>query len=194
MLNSYKQEAAARKEQGIPALPLTPERTSEFTNLLEKGSEERAFLLSLLTDRVEPGVSKSAKIKAAWLKSVALATVPVENLSQAEAVALLAEMGGGYNVEALVELLEVDVVAKDAAEALKKLIKVYDGFDKVAELSKTNSHAKDVIVSWAKAEWFTKAEPLPAKMELTVYKVDGEINTDDFSPGNQAQSRADIPP
>lgn len=193
MLNSYKHEAAARKEQGIPPLPLTPEQTIEFTNLLEKGSEESSFLLALLTDRVEPGVSKSAKVKAAWLKSVALGVVSVDNLSPTGAVALLAEMGGGYNVEALIELLEVDPVAKEAAEALKKLIKVYDGFDKVAELSKTNPHAKDVIISWAKAEWFTTAAPVPAKMELTVYKVDGEINTDDFSPGNQAQSRADIP-
>ncbi|MFT5702205.1 MAG: aconitate hydratase 2/2-methylisocitrate dehydratase [Desulforhopalus sp.] len=193
MLNSYKQEAFARKEQGVPPLPLTPQQTIGVTALLEEGSEEGAFLLGLLTDRVEPGVSKSAKIKAAWFKSVALSSVSVENLSPTGAVALLAEMGGGYNVEALVELLQVDTVAKEAADALKQLIKVYDGFDKVAELSATNSHAKDVIRSWAQAEWFTKATPLPDKMELTVYKVDGEINTDDFSPGNQAQSRADIP-
>jgi len=193
MLNSYKQEAAERKEQGIPPLPLTPEQTIECTNLLEKKSEESAFLLTLLTDRVEPGVSKSARVKAAWLKAVALGAVSAESLSPTGAVRLLAEMGGGYNVEAMVALLEVDAVAKEAAEALKMLTKVYDGFDKVAELSQNNPHAKDVILSWAKAEWFTRAEPLPAKMELTVYKVDGEINTDDFSPGNQAQSRADIP-
>ena len=193
MLNSYKQEAAARKKQGIPPLPLTPEQTDEITALLEKGSEESSFLLGLLTDRVEPGVSKSAQIKAMWLKTVALATVFVTNLSAKEAVALLAEMGGGYNVEVLIELLEIDAVAKEAGEALKKLIKIYDGFEKVAQLSATNPYAKNIVVSWAIAEWFTKAKPLPEKMELIVYKVDGEINTDDFSSGNQAQSRADIP-
>ncbi|BHH85443.1 bifunctional aconitate hydratase 2/2-methylisocitrate dehydratase [Desulforhopalus sp. 52FAK] len=193
MLNSYKLEAAARKEQGVPPLPLTPEQTEGVTTLLEKGSEESSFLLDLLAQRVEPGVSKSAKVKAAWLKSVALGELTVQNLSPAAAVMLLSEMGGGYNVEVLVELLEVETIAAEAATGLKKLIKVYDGFDKVAELSKTNSYAKDVIVSWARAEWFTEAKPLPETMELTVYKVDGEINTDDFSPGNQAQSRADIP-
>lgn len=193
MLNSYKQEAAARQEQGLPPLPLTPTQTKGVISLLEKGNDEDSFLMGLLTDRVEPGVSKSAKIKAAWLKSVALSKVSVKTLSPGGAVALLAKMGGGYNVEALVELLEIDTVAKEAADALKKLIKVYDGFDKVAELSATHSYAKEVIVSWAEAEWFTGATPLPEKMELTVYKVDGEINTDDFSPGNQAQSRADIP-
>ena len=193
MLNPYKQEAAARKEQGVPPLPLTPNQTEGVTALLEKGSEEGSFLLDLLSQRVEPGVSKSAKVKAAWLKSVALGELAVQNISPAAAVTLLSEMGGGYNVEALLELLEVEAIAGEAARGLKTLIKVYDGFEKVAELSKTNSHAKNVIISWAKAEWFTEAKPLPETMELTVYKVDGEINTDDFSPGNQAQSRADIP-
>jgi aconitate hydratase 2/2-methylisocitrate dehydratase len=64
----------------------------------------------------------------------------------------------------------------------------------VAELAKKgNMAARSVLESWAKAEWFTAGPPLPTAMKLTVYKVDGEINTDDFSPGNQAQSRADIP-
>jgi aconitate hydratase 2/2-methylisocitrate dehydratase len=67
---------------------------------------------------VEPGVSKSAKVKAGWLKSVALSEVGVSNLSPSAAVALLAEMGGGYNVEVLVELLEVEAVAVQAAEGL----------------------------------------------------------------------------
>ncbi len=193
MLSSYKKDAAARKEQGLPPLPLTPEQTSGVTALLEEGGGESAFLLELLSERVEPGVSKSAKVKAAWLKSVAVGDVVAANLNPEDAVALLAEMGGGYNVESLVELLEVDSVAAAAAAGLKKLIKVYDGFDKVAQLSESNKYAKEVIVSWAKAEWFTGANQLPQSMELTVYKVDGEINTDDFSPGNQAQSRADIP-
>jgi aconitate hydratase 2/2-methylisocitrate dehydratase len=193
MLDAYKKDAEARKDKGLPPLPLTPQQTEGVTTLLQQGSSESSFLLELLASRIEPGVSKSAKIKAAWLKAVALSELSVPEFSPAKAVALLSEMGGGYNVEALVELLEVEAVAGEAANALKKLIKVYDGFDKVAELSTTNTYARDVIESWAQAEWFTLAKPLAQKMELTVYKVDGEINTDDFSPGNQAQSRADIP-
>lgn len=193
MLSAYKKEAEARKEQGIPPLPLTPEQTKGVTALLEKEGDDSSFLLELLSQRIEPGVSKSAKVKAAWLRSVSVGDTVVSNLSATGAVALLADMGGGYNVEVLVELLEIEAVAAEAAAGLKKLIKVYDGFDKVAILANTNKYAKEVVVSWAKAEWFTEAKPLPESMELTVYKVEGEINTDDFSPGNQAQSRADIP-
>ncbi|MEK6194338.1 MAG: aconitase family protein, partial [Deltaproteobacteria bacterium] len=108
-------------------------------------------------------------------------------------MSILAQRGGGYTAEALIDLLEVEALAALSAKGLKGLIKIYDGFDKVGKLAETNPHAKEVIESWAKAEWFTESAPLPESMVLKTYKVDGEINTDDFSPGNQAQSRADIP-
>jgi len=193
MLNSYKQEADKRKKLNLPSLPLTPEQTRDITKLLEQGDSERSFLLKLLAERVEPGVSKSAFVKASWLKDIALSNIVVDSLAPEQAISILALMGGGYNVEALIDLLEVEALAALSAKGLKGLIKIYDGFDKVAKLAETNPHAKEVIESWAKAEWFTESAPLPESMVLKTYKVDGEINTDDFSPGNQAQSRADIP-
>jgi len=141
----------------------------------------------------EWSLSKSARVKAEWLKRVAIGLVKVELIDPEKAIAMLAQMGGGYNVEALIELLDTQSLAPFCATALKGLTKVYDGFDRVAKLAKTNGSAAEVILSWAKAEWFTLAPPLAESLQLTVYKVDGEINTDDFSPGNQAQSRADIP-
>jgi len=193
MLKSYRQAADRRLALDLPPLPLTPEQTAEVTLLLEQGDIESSMLLGLLKNRVEPGVSKSARVKAGWLKEVASGRVTVDSLNPEQAIALLSQMGGGYNVEALVELLTVESLAQFSADALKRLTKIYDGFERVAELAKTNFRAKEVIVSWAKAEWFTESSPLPESLELTIYKVDGEINTDDFSPGNQAQSRADIP-
>lgn len=193
MIEQYRELERERLALGVPALPLTEKQVAELTDLLEQKHTGSAFLLDLLQNRVEPGVSKAAKIKAAWLKKVALGEIQVALLSPAAAVAMLAEMGGGYNVAVLVRLLEVDAVAAEAAAALKKLIKVYESFDRVAKIAESNSYAKEVIQSWAAAEWFTKAPEVPSTMTLTVYKVDGEINTDDFSPGNQAQSRADIP-
>jgi aconitate hydratase 2/2-methylisocitrate dehydratase len=193
MLKIYRQEADRRQASNLSPLPLTPEQTHEITLLLEQGDSESPFLLGLLENRVEPGVSKSAQVKASWLKDVAIGRVTVDVLDPERAVAMLSQMGGGYNVEALVELLDIESLAPFSAGALKRLTKIYDGFDRIAELAKTNSSAKEVIVSWAKAEWFTGSSPLPESLELTIYKVDGEINTDDFSPGNQAQSRADIP-
>jgi len=193
MLKEYRQEATRREEQNLPPLPLTPEQTGEITRLLEQADAESGLLFELLESRVEPGVSKSARVKASWLKEVAMGQVKVDGLTPERAIAMLAGMGGGYNVEVLIEMLATESVAPFCAGALKSLIKIYDGFDRIAELAKTNSQARQVIESWAKAEWFTGAAPLPETLELTIYKVDGEINTDDFSPGNQAQSRADIP-
>jgi len=193
MLNSYRQEALKRQELNLPPLPLSPLQTEQITKLLEQGDKESSILLELLETRVEPGVSKSAKVKAGWLKDVATGRVKALLIEPEKAIEMLAQMGGGYNVELLIELLAVDSLAPFCAAALKRLTKVYDGFDRVAELAVTNPFAAEVILSWARAEWFTLAPPLAESLELTVYKVDGEINTDDFSPGNQAQSRADIP-
>lgn len=193
MLNAYRLEAAGRQAVHLPPLPLTPEQTREAQKLLEQGGEEGAFLLDLISQRVEPGVSKAARVKAAWLREVALGRVEVALLPPAQAVAMLGTMGGGYNVQALIELLAVEALAPAAARALKGLTKIYDGFERLAALAGTNAHAREVIASWARAEWFTSSPALPEAVVLKIYKVDGEINTDDFSPGNQAQSRADIP-
>lgn len=193
MLNSYKEEAVRRIDNDLPPLPLTPEQTRAVTELLEQGSDEGSLLCDLLSNRVEPGVSKSAKVKAVWLEKVARQEIRVDAVSSMQAVLLLSSMGGGYNVDVLIELLEIPEFAPLAAAGLKQLIKIYDGFDRVKALAGSNRYAKEILISWSKAEWFTESAALPDSVRLTIYKVDGEINTDDFSPGNQAQSRADIP-
>jgi aconitate hydratase 2/2-methylisocitrate dehydratase len=193
MIEEYKQADAKRRQLGIPALPLNESQVATLTGLLEARDKESEFLLELLTDRVEPGVGRAAEIKASWLFRVALGKVTVPQVDPARAIAMLGTMGGGYNVAALVQLLEIETKAVDAAHVLKSLINVYEAFDQVVKLSATNPHAMAVLESWAAAEWFTSSPAVPRTMELTVYKVDGEINTDDFSPGNQAQSRADLP-
>lgn len=193
MLEKYKQNAEMRLQDSLPPLPLTPEQTRNVTELLEQGHEESEMLLDLLTNRVEPGVSRPALVKSGWLREIALGIKSVNAITPTLAVELLSQMGGGYNVATLIELLKVEERAPEAAEALKKLIKIYDGFDSVANLALSNTFAKEVLESWARAEWFTLSPEIPETMEFTVFKVEGEINTDDFSPGNQAQSRADIP-
>ncbi|MDK9708854.1 MAG: bifunctional aconitate hydratase 2/2-methylisocitrate dehydratase [Desulforhopalus sp.] len=193
MITDYKNTALARDTMSVPPLPLTENQVHDVTALLEDEHPESDFLLKLLRERIEPGVGKGARVKAEWLEAVALGKTKSPILVPQKAIELLGTMGGGYNVAALVRLLEVEAAAADAAQALKGLIKVYEAFDRVAELAKTNSHALAVVKSWAAAEWFTASPAVPVTMHLTVYKVDGEINTDDFSPGNQAQSRADIP-
>lgn len=193
MLEKYTSAELERQAIGLPALALTAEQTADLTELLIKGEGDADRLLQLLENRVDPGVSKAAKVKAAWLEKVGAAEITVSALSAEKAIAMLAQMGGGYNVAALIRLLQNEATAKFAAAGLKGLTKIYESFDDVASLAKDNAQAKDVLESWARADWFNNAPAVPETITLSVYKVEGEINTDDFSPGNQAQSRADIP-
>jgi len=88
---------------------------------------------------------------------------------------------------------EAKALAKRAAQALKNTILVYSAFDAVVKLSKTNPQARDVLESWASGEWFLSRPAFPAAMVLRVFRVEGEINTDDFSPAKHASTRPDIP-
>lgn len=194
MLETYLKHVEERRKLNIPPLPLSPEMTEFVCKKLESpeaGKEQ--FYLELLRDRVSPGVDPAAKVKAEWLYKIAKGEKSSPVVSKKDAVFMLGTMIGGYNVSYLVELLNDAELAEDAANALKGTILVYDAFEKVAELSKTNRYAKDVMKSWADAEWFTSKEPLPEEIKVVVFKVDGEINTDDFSPAKHAWSRPDIP-
>jgi aconitate hydratase 2/2-methylisocitrate dehydratase len=102
-------------------------------------------------------------------------------------------MLGGYNVEPLVEALSDNDIAPAAAEALKRIVLVYGRLETIVKLAGTNPWAKSVLESWAKGEWFLSRPEFPDKLVLKVFKVDGEINTDDFSPAGHAPTRPDIP-
>ncbi len=193
MIEQYREDVKSRMEEGLPPLPLTAEQVTELLEMLEKNHPEKEFLLQLLQDRVEPGVGKPAQLKANWLEKVIIGKTNVDGITPEKCIEMLATMIGGYNIDVLVGLLKAEKYPAKVAEAMKNLTKVYDAFDEIANMADNNSYAAEILQSWAKAEWFTNAAPLPEKIQLQVYKVDGEINTDDFSPGNQAQSRTDIP-
>ncbi|ACM21007.1 aconitate hydratase 2 [Geotalea daltonii FRC-32] len=194
MIEAYLAHEAERKAQGIPALPLNPEQTTGLCKLLENppaGKEE--FLLNLLKERVSPGVDPAAEVKAAFLAEIVKGSKKSPLVSRKEAVQILGTMMGGYNVTPLIEALGDAELADVAATALSGMTLVYDGFDKVVALSKSNAAAKKVLESWANAEWFTKRPGVPETIKVKVFKVEGEINTDDFSPAGDAWSRPDIP-
>ena len=196
MLEAYRKHAAEREALGIPALPLTAEQTSELCELLKNPPEaEQEELLALLRDRVPPGVDDAAYVKAGFLTAVAKGEIDCPVISATEAVRLLGTMVGGYNVQSLVDLLKSDdkAIASETTKALSKTLLVFDAFNDVLELSQSNSYAKQVIDSWADAEWFT-SRPTPAEaITVTVFKVPGETNTDDLSPAPHATTRPDIP-
>jgi aconitate hydratase 2/2-methylisocitrate dehydratase len=195
MLQAYRQHAAERAALGIPPLPLDAKQTAALIELIKApGAEDTAFLLDLLTHRVPPGVDDAAKVKASFLAAVAHGELAVALISKAKATELLGTMVGGYNVHPLIELLDDAAVAPTAAAALKKTLLMFDFFNDVAEKAKTgNSFAKEVMKSWADAEWFTTRPEVPKTITVTVFKVPGETNTDDLSPAPDAWSRPDIP-
>jgi len=196
MLQSYREHVAERATLGIPPLPLTAQQTADLIELIKSppAGEDKEFLLDLLTHRVPPGVDDAANVKASFLSAVAHGDFPVELISRARATELLGTMVGGYNVKPLIDLLGDAEVGAVAAEGLKKTLLMFDFFHDVAELAKAgNENAKNVIQSWADAQWFTDRPEVAEKITVTVFKVTGETNTDDLSPAPDAWSRPDIP-
>ena len=196
MLSAYRQAALEREAQGVPPLSLTAEQAQALTELLQvPPAGEEGVLLHLLGERIPPGVDEAAYVKATWLSAVAQGSSTSPLVSPLEAVRLLATMIGGYNVSALIALLSHGdpAVASAAATGLSRTLLVYDAFHDVLELAETNAYAKQVVDSWAAAEWFTAKPELPAEITVTVFKVEGETNTDDLSPATHATTRPDIP-
>ena len=196
-LQTYRSHVAERAALGIPPLPLTAKQTGEVIELLKvPPAGEEAFLLDLITHRVPAGVDDAAKVKASYLAAVAHGTEASALISREKATQLLGTMLGGYNISALVDLLDdAEVsVATQAATGLKNTLLMFDQFHDVQEKAeKGNEYAKAVLQSWADAEWFTSRPEVPASITLTVLKVTGETNTDDLSPAPDAWSRPDIP-
>ena len=195
MLQSYRAHVAERAALGIPPLPLSAKQTGEVIELLKNPPPgEEATLVDLITYRVPAGVDDAAKVKASYLAAVAHGTEKCTLISREKATELLGTMLGGYNISPMVDLLDDPVVAQAAADGLKKTLLMFDQFHDVKEKAdKGNAQAKAVLQSWADAEWFTSRPEVPESITLTVFKVEGEINTDDLSPAPDAFSRPDIP-
>ena len=195
MLVEYREHVNKRKSQNIPPKPLNADQTSDLVKLLKnppKGEEN--FLLDLISNRVPPGVDEAAYVKASFLSAVATAKDHSPIISRELSVKLLGQMLGGYNVATLVELLDDEDMQECAAEQLKSTILVFDAFHDVAEKATDgNNLAKSVIESWANAEWFLKNKEVPKSIKTIVFKANGETNTDDLSPAQDAWSRPDIP-
>ena len=193
MLEDYKKHCKEREEMGIPPLPLSAEQTADVVNLLKKEHQDNELLLHLLKERVPAGVDDAAYVKAGFLSDLTKGETESPYISKEDAVAILGTMLGGYNIQPLIDCLEIEGLADDAATALSNTLLIFDAFNDIYELSKTNEHARTVIDSWANAEWFTSKEEISESIKLTVFKVPGEINTDDLSPAPDAWSRPDIP-
>jgi aconitate hydratase 2/2-methylisocitrate dehydratase len=142
---------------------------------------------------VPPGVDEAAYVKASFLASVAKGEQICDAINQKQATFLLGTMLGGYNIDPLIELLDIDATAQSACDALSKTLLIYEAYQTILEKSADNAFAKKVVNAWANADWFVAKDALPAEIKLTIFRAEGEINTDDLSPATEAWSRPDIP-
>jgi aconitate hydratase 2 / 2-methylisocitrate dehydratase len=196
MLELYRKHVEERAALNVPPLPLTAEQTAALCDLLKRPpAGEEDFLMGLLCDRIPPGVDPASYVKASFLSAIAQGETTSPLLSPKKAVELLGTMLGGYNVASLITLLKDEraEIAQIAADALKKTLLIYDAFNDVMDLSETNAYAKQVVDSWAAAEWFVHKPEVPQSITVTVFNVPGETNTDDLSPAPNATTRPDIP-
>lgn len=194
MLKAYEAHVQERAAQQLPPLPLNAEQVAALVDLLKAPpAGQDALLLDLLANRIPAGVDQAAYVKAAFLADIAKGNANSPLVSADKAVELLGTMLGGYNVQALVELLDGNMAAQ-AVKALSNTILMFDAFHDVeAKMKAGNTHAKALITSWANAEWFSSKPVLANEIKVVVFKVDGETNTDDLSPAQEAWSRPDIP-
>ena len=196
-LVNYREHIHQRAAQDIPPLPLDATQVTACIELIKNPvfSHEASFLVKLLAEQVAPGVDPAAYVKAGFLAALAKNEVNSPFISPKFAVELLGSMLGGYNVPILIELLDGQQdIAEIAAKQLSHTLLMFDAYhDVIAKAKKGNLFAHQVVEAWANAEWFLSKTELPDKLTLSVFKVSGEINTDDLSPATEAWSRPDIP-
>ncbi|MCL2917749.1 bifunctional aconitate hydratase 2/2-methylisocitrate dehydratase [Shewanella litorisediminis] len=195
MLEAYRKHVEERAAEGVVPKPLDAHQVAELVELVKNPpAGEEAFILDLLENRIPPGVDEAAYVKAGFLDAIAKGAATSPILSAERAVELLGTMQGGYNIEPLIHQLDNDKLAPLAVKALSHTLLMFDSFhDVVEKMNAGNAHAKQVVESWANAEWFLSRPKLAEKISLTVFKVTGETNTDDLSPAPDAWSRPDIP-
>ena len=194
----YLNEIEKRKSQGLSPKPIDDGAllNEVIANIKDTASEHRADCLNYFIYNTLPGTTSAAGEKAAFLKEIILGAEVVEEISVEFAFELLSHMKGGPSIEVLLDIaLGADEVkARAAADVLKTQVFLYDA--DTARLADAynagNAIAKDVLESYAKAEFFTTLPDVEEEIKVVTYiAAEGDISTDLLSPGNQAHSRSD---
>jgi aconitate hydratase 2/2-methylisocitrate dehydratase len=207
-VQEYERHLRERQALGVPALPLSAEQTRLVCEALSDASLDQSLLKVhgqadsatslrfLLAERVPPGVYPASKVKADFLAGIAAGTIASKHVDEVLAIKLLGGMVGGYNVAVLMDLIARGGTRSNlAAMALGKLFLVSPKeVGRVAELAKSkNAAARQVLMAWAEGQWFSFRTPVELEQRRIVIRTSGEVNTDLFSPAQEAFTRDDIP-
>ncbi len=198
LYSEYLREIEERKDQGlhpkpIDGGPLLAEISEQIEDL---GNEHREDSLRFFIYNTLPGTTAAAGVKAQFLKRIIEGEVVVEEITKTFAFELLSHMKGGPSLEVLLDLaLGADaVLAQEAAVVLKTQVFLYDADTNRLKDAYEAGHkiARDILESYARAEFFTTLPDVEEEIEVVTYiAAEGDISTDLLSPGNQAHSRSD---
>jgi len=198
LYTDYLTEIETRKEQGLSPKPIDGgPLVAELIDLIkDAGNEQRDAALNFFIYNTLPGTTSAAGVKAAFLKEIVLGAVEVAEISQEFAFELLSHMKGGPSVDVLIDLAlgDDEGIAKQAADVLKTQVFLYDAdMARLGDALKAgNAVAKDLLESYAKAEFFTDLPDVAEEIEVVTFIAgEGDISTDLLSPGAEAHSRAD---
>ena len=194
----YLKEIEERKEQGLHPKPIDgADLLSEIiAQIKDANNEYRADSLNFFIYNTIPGTTSAAGVKATFLKEIILGESSLKEITPAFAFELLSHMKGGPSIEVLLDLaLGNDVeIAKQAAAVLKTQVYLYDAdLERIkVAFEAGNAVAKEIVESYAQAEFFTKLPDVAEEIKVVSFIAgEGDISTDLLSPGNQAHSRSD---
>ena len=200
-MNTYKdylQEIEERKGQGLNPKPIDgAELLSEIIEQIKDvGNAHRKDSLNFFIYNTLPGTTSAAGVKAKFLKEIILCESLVEEITPAFAFELLSHMKGGPSIEVLLDLALGDdpAISKEAADVLKTQVFLYEADTERLEkaFNSGNALAKEIIESYAKAEFFTKLPEVEEEIKVVTFIAgEGDISTDLLSPGADAHSRSD---
>ena len=198
LYKEYLKEIEDRKTQGLHPKPIDgADLLNEIiSQIKDTTNADREDSLKFFIYNVVPGTTPAAAKKAEFLKQIILGESAVNEISTAFAFELLSHMKGGPSIKVLLDLAlgNNESIAKDAAEVLKTQVYLYEAdTDRLAAAYKNGSAiAKDILESYAKAEFFTKLPEVAEEIKVVTFIAgEGDISTDLLSPGNQAHSRSD---
>ena len=194
----YLNEIEDRKVQGLHPLPIDKgELLAEIIEQIkDTGNEHHKDSLHFFIYNTLPGTTSAAGVKSQFLKDIILGKSEVAEITPEFAFELLSHMKGGPSVEVLLDLALSDdeSVAQPAAQVLKTQVFLYEADTERLEAAfkAGNEVAKDLLESYARADFFTKLPEIPETIDVVTYiAAEGDISTDLLSPGNQAHSRSD---
>lgn len=198
LYKEYIKEIEERKGQGLHPKPIdSADLLNEIiAQIKDLNNSNRADSLHFFIFNTLPGTTPAAGAKAKFLKEIILGQEAVNEITPAFAFELLSHMKGGPSIEVLLDLAlgNNEAIAKEAAQVLKTQVYLYDAdMDRIkVAFENGNTVAKEILESYAKAEFFTKLPEIDEEIKVVTFIAgEGDISTDLLSPGNQAHSRSD---